>query len=507
MTGSQMKAIDQYTIQTIGIPSLVLMERAAAAVADTVAEEGKLIWKEKNAGVLSVWAVCGTGNNGADGIAAARLLLNRGYEVTVILVGNQDHGTEEYARQKQIARNLDMHLVRWGEFLPGRCDILIDAVFGVGLSREVEGEYRDAVLMMDRTEAGLKVAVDIPSGVHSDTGRVLGAAAKAHVTVTFGYEKLGSVLYPGRGYCGRVKVCDIGFPVVSLKAAGETAWAYGPEDLERLPERPEYSNKGTFGRVLAAAGSPGMCGAAYLCALAAYRTGTGLVKILTAEENAKILQQLLPEAVLAVYDPEEAADDPKAFHAQVEKECAWADVIVAGPGLGMSKAARLLVREFLMNAYVPMVLDADALNVIAADQELSQYYTDNIIITPHLGEMSRLSGKTVEQIQENLIGTASEYSSAHGICCCLKDAAAVVTGREGQCYVNTSGNNSMAKAGSGDVLAGTIAGLLAQGAEIWDAATLGVYIHGLAGDRIRQKKGAHGLLARELAEELGWEET
>ena len=188
----------------------------------------------------------------------------------------------------------------------------------------------------------------------------------------------------------------------------------------------------------------------------------------------------------------------------IEQECAWADVIVLGPGIGQSMAARILVREFLMNAYVPVVLDADGLNVIAAQPELAQYFTENIIITPHLGEMSRLTGKPVAEIQKELVKTAQDYSASYGIQCVLKDAATVVTGREGQCYVNSSGNSAMAKAGSGDVLAGTIAGLLALGAETWDAAALGVYLHGVAGDRIRERKGPHGLLARELAEEIGY---
>lgn len=529
-----MKAIDQYTIQTIGIPSLVLMERAAAAAAEAVEWEARQFLRgipsdtvpvysaglggKEEAGSdksgasktdisktdISIWAVCGTGNNGADGIAAARMLHNEGYQVTVILAGDQTRVTEEFRTQKRIAENLDMQLVEWKDFLPGRCDILIDAVFGVGLTRNVEGEYREVVEMMNQAGAKSVIAVDMPSGIHSDTGQVMGCAVKAHRTVTFGYEKLGSVLYPGRSYCGKVQVCDIGFPTVSLKKAGETACTYGPEDLERIPKRADYGNKGTFGKVLVAAGSPDMGGAAYLCAKAAYGMGAGLVKVMTARENRQMMQQLLPEAILCSYDMEMAEQEPEAFHKMIEKECAWADVIVLGPGIGQSMTARMMVREFLMNAYVPVILDADGLNVIAAQPELTQYFTENIIITPHLGEMSRLTGKSIAEIQKELVKTAQDYSTSYGIQCVLKDAATVVTGREGQCYVNSSGNSAMAKAGSGDVLAGTIAGLLALGAEAWDAAALGVYLHGLAGDRVRERKGPHGLLAGELAEEIGY---
>lgn len=502
VTGGQMKAVDRYTIEEIGIPSLVLMERAAAAVAETVVWEAERLYGGpcRKARKCSIWAVCGTGNNGADGIATARILHNKGYQVTVILAGDPMHGTKEFQVQKEIAEKLDMQLVEWKDFLPGRCDILIDAVFGVGLGREVEGEYREVVEMMGRAGAGCVVAVDMPSGIHSDNGQVMGCAVKADVTVTFGYEKRGNVLYPGRMYCGRVVVQDIGFPPQSIQAAGDLAFTCDREDINRIPGRPEYGNKGTFGKVLVAAGSPGMGGAAYLCAKSAYAMGAGLVKILTVEENRQMLQQLLPEAILHVWD----GFDEEKIREDVEKECAWADVIVLGPGIGQSDASYMLVREFLMNAYVPIVLDADGLNVIAAHSELTQYFTENIIITPHLGEMSRLTGKTIKEIQKKLVETAADYSGAYGISCVLKDAATVVTGRENQCYINSSGNSAMAKAGSGDVLAGTIAGLLALGEEPFEAAALGVYLHGVAGDRIRARKGPHGLFAGELAKEIGY---
>ena len=480
VTGGQMKAVDRYTIEEIGIPSLVLMERAAAAVAETVVQEAERLYGGscRTAGKCSIWAVCGTGNNGADGMAAARILHNQGYQVTVILAGDPIRGTKEFQVQKEIAEKLDMQLVEW----------------------DVEGEYREVVEMMGQAGAGCVVAVDMPSGIHSDNGQVMGCAVKADVTVTFGYEKRGNVLYPGRMYCGRVAVQNIGFPPQSIEAAGTLAFTCDREDLGRIPGRPEYGNKGTFGKVLVAAGSPGMGGAAYLCAKSAYAMGAGLVKILTVEENRLMLQQLLPEAILDVRD----GSDEEALRKLVEQECAWADVIVLGPGIGRGEDSYTLVREFLMNAYVPIVLDADGLNVTADHEELTQYFTENIVITPHLGEMSRLTGKSVSQIQKEIVETAADYSARYGISCVLKDAATVVTGRENQCYINSSGNSAMAKAGSGDVLAGTIAGLLALGEDPFEAAVLGVYLHGRAGDRIRERKGPHGLLAGELAEEIGY---
>ncbi len=506
VTGGQMKAIDRNAIEKIGIPSVVLMERAAMAAADEAIRYAEKALKNQE--IVQIWAFCGSGNNGADGIAAARLLHNRGYQVTVILTGGAEHGTEEFYLQRRIALNLEIPVIDWKDFLPGRCDVLIDAVFGVGLSRPVEGDYARVLQMMKDCGAGYTVAVDMPSGIHSDNGQIMGIAVPADVTVTFGYKKLGSALYPGREYCGRVEVCDIGFPADSAGRLSESlnaplAVTYGPEDMRKLPVRPSYSNKGTFGKVLIVAGSENMGGAAYLSALAAYRMGAGLVKIMTASANRQMMQELLPEAILSVYDADGMELCPELLREKIEDACAWADVIVLGPGIGQGEGVRELLYEFLTNAYVPMVLDADGLNAMARYPELSQYYTENIIITPHLGEMSRLTGLTTEQIRTNLVSTASEYSGAHGIICVLKDSATVVTGRDGQCYVNSSGNSSLAKAGSGDVLTGVIAGLLAQGAELWEAASLGVYLHGVAGDRLKEKISSHGILARELANEIG----
>lgn len=526
MTGEQMKEVDRYTMESIGIPSLVLMERAAMAVAR---EAGKLVKKTD-----SIWAVCGTGNNGADAVAAARMLALEGYRVTIIIAGNRERGTKEFHTQLEIADRLGLSAVEWKDFIPGRCDLIIDGLLGVGLARDVEGEYKEILDTSGAMDHAAVVAVDIPSGIDSATGQVMGTALKADVTVTFGCQKLGTALYPGREYCGKLVIEDIGFPKISYEKARPFAWTFEKEDLKGLPPRPAYSNKGTFGKVLVIAGSPGMSGAAYLTALAAYRMGAGLVKILTVEENRQILQQQLPEAIVSVYKPEvltggrlgeragiearpgdeseDRAGEPggsleeegsDAWEERIGRECAWADVIAAGPGLGREPYVELLIRSVLTSAYVPIVLDADALNAIADHPYLEQYYTENIVITPHLGEMARLAGKTIGEIQKDVPKTAMEYSVGHGIVCVLKDAATVVSNREGQCYVNSSGNSCMAKAGSGDVLTGTVAGLLAQKLEPFDGAVTAVHVHGLAGDRYRKDHGSGSMLAGELAGKLG----
>lgn len=507
LSGRKMKAADARTIQEIGIPSMVLMERAAMAV---VAQAEKKAKKDKY-----IWSVCGSGNNGADGVAAARMLYLKGYLVCIYMAGDENKGTQELKTQLSIARKLGISVRTWQEAETDkkekRCGVIIDAVFGVGLGRPVEGVYKkclDELNQIREQEHAYCVAVDIPSGIHADTGEVMGTALKADVTVTFGWEKMGTALYPGRGYGGKVLVEDIGFPEMALEGEEEEsgrperAFAYEKEDFCHIPGRKADSNKGTFGKVLIAAGSAGMCGAAYLSALTAYKAGAGLVKILTVEENRPILQGLLPEAIMVTYTPDQLIQGREEFKEMIEEQMKWASVVVLGPGLGSEPYVEYLVEDILTSAYVPVILDADGLNTVASHPYLTSYYTENIIITPHIGEMARLTGQTISQLKEDLVGAASAYASRYGVTCVLKDAATVVAGQEGGLYINTSGCSAMAKAGSGDVLTGTIAGLLAIGMEEEEAARMGVYVHGLAGEKAAAA-GSHSLLATELSRAVG----
>ncbi len=489
-----MKEVDRYTIECIGIPSLVLMERAALAVFEEV--------KKHVQKTDPIWVLCGNGNNGADGVAAARMLHLNGYHVQAILAGTKDRGSLEYVKQLDIAEKVGVDLVEYPDFSPGSCMLFVDALFGVGLNREILGAYREIMETFMEYRPVFTVAVDIPSGVHSDTGQIMGTAFPADVTVTFGYEKLGSMLYPGKEYCGQVTVADIGFPQKSLLETGTGYFTFEPGDEKLIPKRPAYSNKGSFGKVLIAAGGRNMSGAAYLSALAAYRTGAGLVKIFTVEENRTILQTGLPEAVIVTYDPKEAETGTEAFQELLKTQCEWASVIVLGPGLGREAYVKNLVEEVLTNAYVPIILDADGLSTIAANPKLTGYFTENIIVTPHLGEMARLTGSSIEAIRKNLIAAAREYADRFGITCVLKDAVTIVACKDQRTYINSSGNSAMAKAGSGDVLTGIIAGLMALGLEESDGAALGVWLHGRAGDAVREKYGSYSLLASQLTEEL-----
>lgn len=498
VSAKEMKEIDRVSMEEFKIPSMVLMERAALSVAEAV--------KKRIRPGGTVLSVCGTGNNGADGAAAARILSFWGYSCRILIPSLRGRESREFLAQIEIAKKAGISVETAGDWIPGPCDAVIDGIFGVGLSRDVEGEYREMAELISELknaagEPALTVAVDMPSGISSDTGAVLGCAVRADVTVTFGEMKLGQALFPGREYCGELIVADIGFPP---GAGGDGhVFSYANGDLTKLPVRPAYSNKGTFGKVLVAAGSQNMAGAAYFSALAAIRCGAGLVKILTTETNREILQTRLPEAILSTYDPAMAGEAPEEFQALLRKEAAWADVIVLGPGLGKEPYARRLTETILSDACVPIIMDADAINLAAEYPELKTYFTENIIVTPHLGEMARLTGTSVGELKKDLIGAAVSLTECCGVTCVLKDAATVVSGSDGQVFVNRSGSPAMAKGGSGDVLTGVIAGLIACGMEECEAASFGVWLHGLAGEEAERRFGTHSVLAGELADCLG----
>ncbi|QNM05557.1 NAD(P)H-hydrate dehydratase [Qiania dongpingensis] len=490
---SQMKAIDSYNIEELGIPSLVLMERAAYAVS---AEAEQM--SSQNGSVL---VICGMGNNGADGLAAARMLKLHGRKVKVLLCGKASHSTKEHSIQLAITEKLGIPAVtadsRQEYSIENGFELIIDALFGVGLSRPLNKTFIELTDAIERARiSGAKVlAVDIPSGVSASDGQILGAAVKADATVTFGFEKLGLVLYPGAFYCGKKKVADIGF---SLPNGMESRMAYtfGPEDLRRLPKRPADGNKGTFGKVLLAAGSKRMSGAAYMSALASYRSGAGLVQIYTVKENVQVLKTMLPEAIVTGFDRE---------HPDMEELadlCRWADALVAGPGFSTESYAEQILHWLLKNVTLPKVLDADALNLIARHCELAGYLDGSAVITPHIGEMSRLTGKTVDEIKKAPIAAALEFREQHGAVCVLKDARTAVVSENG-IYISSSGNSGMATGGSGDVLSGILGGLLAAGMNVGDAAEMGVCLHGLAGDAAAERCGMHAMMATDIISCLG----
>lgn len=489
-----MNAIDQYAINTVGIPSLVLMEKAAMKIVEQITEK-----HDKSERIL---AVCGTGNNGGDGVASARMLHELGYSVDVYLVGSKARASEQMKVQLNIIGNLGMSILNSAKI--SEYTVIIDALFGVGLGRDIEGIYADVIEEINASDA-VVWAVDLPSGINGSNGKKLGVAIKADYTVTFGYQKLGLILYPGCEYAGTVEVVDIGFPKQAIEHIHPQAFYYEPADIQKMPQRKERSNKGTFGRVLVIAGSKNMSGAAYLSAKAAYRTGAGLVKILTDESNRAILQSMLPEAILSTYQSD--CLDTK----MIQRELEWATVVVLGPGIGTGEIAQKLVSFVTANIKIPLILDADAINLLAddekyviknkIDQNAKLHLPSSVILTPHLREMSRLTKLPLHHIVSDVFTVASEYRGEYVLV--LKDARTIVV-NEDQMYLNVSGNNGMATAGSGDVLTGVIAGLVAQGMGNFDAATMGVYLHGIAGDYAAKEKNCYSVMASDIIDALSY---
>lgn len=484
VNAAQMKAADQYTIQKLGVPSLELMEHAAQACVQVLEDE--------KVDLSHVCVVCGSGNNGGDGFAIARILQNNRYSVETFCVGNPEHYTEE--TQEQMHRLQECGgKITYGMPQEDSYSVIIDAVFGVGLSRKVEGRYRQVIEQMNRMR-GIKFAVDIPSGLSATTGCILGCAFKADYTVTFQLKKIGLELSQGRTMAGRVIVPDIGISTDSICEDQEIVRTAGKDIYRKmLPDRPEDSNKGTYGRLLVIAGSKGMAGAAYLNAHAAYMTGAGLVRIYTSSDNREILQTLLPEAIITTYE--------EYNKEELLSLLTWADSVCIGSGLGMSRLSEKILKTVIEYAKVPCLIDADGLNLLAENKNyLNQMAERRFVITPHMKEMSRLTGISVEELKADRILILKDFISRYRITCVLKDSRTLIASEEKGIRMNLTGNSAMAKAGSGDVLAGVISRWMVQGKEAEDAAELGTYIHGLSGDLAKFEKGVYSVMARDLIE-------
>lgn len=484
VNAAQMKAADQYTIQKLGVPSLELMEHAAQACVQVLEDE--------KVDLSHVCVVCGSGNNGGDGFAIARILQNNRYSVETFCVGNPEHYTEE--TQEQMHRLQECGgKITYGMPQEDSYSVIIDAVFGVGLSRKVEGRYRQVIEQMNRMR-GTKFAVDIPSGLSATTGCILGCAFKADYTVTFQLKKIGLELSQGRTMAGRVIVPDIGISTDSICEDQEIVRTAGKDIYRKmLPDRPEDSNKGTYGRLLVIAGSKGMAGAAYLNAHAAYMTGAGLVRIYTSSDNREILQTLLPEAIITTYE--------EYNKEELLSLLTWADGVCIGSGLGMSRLSEKILKTVIEYVKVPCLIDADGLNLLAENKNyLNQMAERRFVITPHMKEMSRLTGISVEELKADRIQILKDFISRYRITCVLKDSRTLIASEEKGIRMNLTGNSAMAKAGSGDVLAGVISGWMVQGKEAEDAAELGTYIHGLSGDLAKFEKGVYSVMARDLIE-------
>lgn len=484
VTGKEMKLLDQNTSEHFKVPAEVLMEQAAGGFVREL-----FLLKENMKKVL---VVCGMGNNGADGIAVARLLNQLGVYASVYSVGQTQSESELHKLQMEIYRAYHMPEASG---ISDEYDVVVDAIFGIGLSRTISGGTEEVIKALNGLAHAYKTALDISSGVSADTGEILGTAFMADATITFSFAKIGQLMAPGYEYSGKIIVAKIGITKESFLDKKPRYAFLDKEDLFCLPTRKADSNKGTYGRLLVVAGSEQMAGAAYFAAKSAYAAGSGIVKILTAECNRNILLGRLPEAIITTYGRN---PDKK----QVTDAINWADAIVIGPGIGISESSKELLDLVIENASVPVVLDADALNLLSEDTDVLLRTHADYIVTPHPGEMARLTGNAISYIKTKLLENAQEFADRYNVICVLKDFHTVTAVPYGLSYVNLSGNSGMATAGSGDVLAGIIGSLLAQGLDAKSAASIGVYIHGVSGDLARKKQGVIALMADDLIDGL-----
>ncbi len=495
VTAQEMKRFEETVIRGMEIPSLVLMERAGMALLDALPKTGRIA------------IVCGRDNNGADGVCLARLLGESGRGCSVFFPEEGRQTPELLHQQKRLSQS---------NFPEIRCffgqqgtpedlyayDVIVDALFGIGLSRPVEGAARAYILAMNacREKGAFVLSVDIPSGVDGTSGKVLGAAVRASRTVTFSLAKTGLVFYPGRELCGELLVAPIGLPAIR-----ESKWyRFTGAPGEFLPERPADSHKGTYGTVAVLAGCQEMPGAATLCTKAAYRSGAGIVRLLSEAAVVETVRQTVPE-VIARTLPGELSEE--AFQKWMEEELAKASCVAAGPGLGNGPLSRRCL-DAVLRCKQPKVLDADAINGLAERLNrqtaslperlrlLNDWLSPNTVLTPHKKELSRLLGLPVPELRERWLEILLLLHEEIRFVMVLKDACTAVVSAEG-IYLNQSGNAGMATGGSGDVLTGILGAFLAV-MPPERAAACAVYLHGCLGDEAAKRGGSQSLMASDL---------
>lgn len=509
VTAETMRSLDRHAIEDLGIPGIVLMEFAGRACAERTAE-----WMEER-GLDRVLVLCGPGNNGGDGFVVARHLADWGHPVTAALLAPAASLTGDARTAFGVMTRFPVRIVEVsGTLDPDLFEgvagggVVVDALFGTGLQRPVTGRYAEAIRLADR-HSGLRVAVDIPTGVCSDTGRVLGCAFRADLTVTFGAAKVGHFSYPGRAYCGHVEVVDIGIPRVAIDEAPGAilldprvvAPAFGPRDPESFKNR--------FGHLLVVGGLSGKGGAALLAAMAAMRCGAGLVTIATDRDAQAHLEGRVPEVMVEAPLTITAGGEVRFEDADIEALLQAKTALAVGPGLSERPGCgRVLAR--LLDSGLPVVLDADALNLLAPLSG-SLRARSPVVLTPHPGEAARLLDVPGADVQKDRVGAARELARRTAGIAVLKGAGTVVAGPDARLALSPVGGPALATAGTGDVLTGMIGALLARAAaggrgfaieQAWDAACAAVFVHGRAGDLAADDLGEHSVGASDVVDRL-----
>ncbi len=502
VTGTQMQALDRQAIESVGIPSAVLMENAGRAVARAIGRHVPQLADKR------VVVASGKGNNGGDGLVVARALLERGVRVEAFVLAGRENCSEEAARQWRILAGAGCSVVGLPdeqalcalEDALARADVLVDALLGIGVRGAARGHTATAIRMINGAGA-YRVAVDVPSGLDANTGGVAGDCVRADLTVTLGLPKTGLLFHPGAEYVGALEVVPIGYPDTLVEAfdSGLT-WLDRAFVAARLPARPAYSHKGTFGRALLVGGSAGMSGALALAGRAALRSGVGLVHLAYPETLDPVVSSVVLEAVKHPLPSSDGGLDERSLEplATVAQDM---DAVAIGPGLGRALAAQEIVRELVSALACPLVVDADGLNALAGHLERLKRAAPTVL-TPHPGEFARLTGLPVEDIERDRLEVARDFATEHELVLVLKGVPTVIATPNRHVCVNATGNAGLAKGGSGDVLTGLIAGLIAQGMGSAEAAACGAWLHGRAADSLQTSAPARTMTPGELVDAL-----
>ena len=499
VTAQEMRQIDQQTIEQIGIPGAVLMEHAGSAVVRVLHAHFPECQR--------IGIVVGKGNNGGDGLVVARQLAHAGQPIQIFLVSPPESFAGDALTNLQIAQKLALPItpilsdgeLKGLESQLASSDLIVDSIFGTGLRGGVDGFIGDIIACINRSGKPV-IAIDLPSGLSADTGIAEGACIQANRTVTMGLPKRGNLIHPGAALTGKLDIVDIGFPSIVIDKQNIPVNWTQPSDAARiLPPRPTHSHKGTYGRVFVAAASTGMTGAAALTSVGALRAGAGLVTLGTPKSLNPILEVKLTE-VMTLPLPE-TAEGSLALEAKIDIIEAierTKSVLAIGPGLSQHPETVSLVHSVIRESDTPTVIDADGINALARSTDILSSLSPQTVLTPHPGEMARLLGGTIETLERDRIGLAQRFAQDHNVTLVLKGAPTVIAREDGEVWINSTGNAGMATGGMGDVLTGLIAGLMAQKISAFDAALLGVYLHGLAADLVAKEIGLHGLMAGDV---------
>ncbi|MFQ5667165.1 MAG: NAD(P)H-hydrate dehydratase [Candidatus Binatia bacterium] len=498
VSAAEMRRLDELTIHRYGTPGHVLMERAGRGAARVLLARFPRVRRGR------VLVCAGKGNNGGDGFVIARTLRRLGTRVEVVLLGTQQDVRGDAARMLASLRRTRAPITEVTSradltALAGKLDnatVLVDAIFGTGLNAPVGGRYADLIELMNASGVPI-FAVDIPSGLDADRGTPLRVAIHADVTATFGFAKIGQVVYPGVEHVGTLAVVDIGTAVEAVaEVQPRTQLLEAAQTGRLLPGRAAQAHKGTCGHVLVIAGSRGRTGAALLATHAAARAGAGLTTLAGPTSLNTVLASGIPEAMTALLADTDGLVrfDELQMRALVEGKSA----IVVGPGIGTHEDAGKLVRFLIEKIALPMVVDADALTCVARQLEILHGAQAAVLLTPHPGEMARLLGSDAASVQADRVATARTFAAAHDCTLVLKGARSVIAAADGSAWINPTGNPGMASGGMGDALAGILGGLLAQGLTPAAAACLGVYLHGAVADQVAATTGQFGLLASDV---------